>query len=171
MTVRSLEGKVPRIAASSWVSEAAYVVGDVEIGEGSTVWPGAVVRADFGSIRIGSGTHIEDNCVVHSGGDLSIGNNVYVGHAVVVHCTRVGNDCLLGNHATLLDGAEIGDFCVVAAGALILPHTRIPDRSFAAGVPATVRPASPSHIKMLRAQGRPGVGYSAMIPIYRDAGL
>jgi len=171
MTVRSLGDKVPRIAASSWVSEAAYVVGDVEIGESSTVWPGAVIRADYGSIRIGSGTHIEDNCVVHSGADLSIGDNVYVGHGVVVHCGRVGNDCLLGNHATLLDGAEIGNLCVVAAGALILPGTRVPDGSFAVGVPATIRPASPSHIEMLKAQGRPGAGYSSMMHVYRAAGL
>ena len=83
---------MPRIAATAWVSEAAYVVGEVEIGEGASVWPGAVVRGDFGSITVGANSVIEDNCVVHTGGPLVIGADTIIGHSVVVHCSRVGSN-------------------------------------------------------------------------------
>src|SRR5439155_5938312 len=99
VAVRSLGDKVPRIAESAWISEAAYVVGDVEIGEGSSVWPGAVIRGDFAPIRIGVNSHIEDNCVVHTGELLLIGDNVTAGHGVVIHCRRVGSNVLLGNNS------------------------------------------------------------------------
>ena len=82
--IRSFRGKTPRIADSAFVSEVAYVVGDVEIGEDSSVWPGAIIRGDFAPIRIGRNTHVEDNTLVHSGEPLTIGDNVLVGHGVVV---------------------------------------------------------------------------------------
>jgi carbonic anhydrase/acetyltransferase-like protein (isoleucine patch superfamily) len=139
--IRDFEGKRPQVAKSAFVSEAAYVVGDVTIGERSSVWPGAVVRADFGPIRIGSNTHVEDNSTLHYGPDgIDIGDNVTIGHNVVVHCRSIGDSTLIGNGATLLDGAEIGSNCVIAAGAVVRPATKIPDFSFAAGVPAQVRP-------------------------------
>jgi len=171
MTVRSLGSKVPTIAASAWVSEAAYVVGDVVIGEGSSIWPGAVLRGDFCKIRIGARTHIEDNCVVHSGDFVDVGDDVLVGHSVVLHCRSVGNNCLLANHATVLDDAVIGDLCLVAAGAVLLPGTVVPDGSFVSGVPATVRPARQEHIDRLRMQNRTDVGYGAMLLEYKNAGL
>ena len=138
--IRSYRGKTPQIAPSAFISEAAYVVGDVTIGEGSSVWPSAVIRADFASIRIGRNTHIEDNSTLHQGDPIEIGDNVTIGHNVVVHCSRIGDDTLIGNHATLLDGAEIGNNCVVAAGAVLRPGTKVPNRSFIVGVPAEVRP-------------------------------
>src|SRR5262249_14841885 len=144
--IRAVGPKVPRIAPTAWVSEAAYVVGDVEIGENSSVWPGAVIRADFAPVRIGSRTHIEDNCIVHTGVPLSIGNNVLVGHGALVHCVKVGDNCLIGSQATLLDEAEIGDFTLVASRALVLPRTVIDGRSFVAGAPAIVRTARPDHL-------------------------
>ena len=171
MTIRSLGDKIPKVAPSAWVSEAAYVVGDVEIGEGSSVWPGAVLRGDFCKIRVGARTHIEDNCVVHSGDFVDIGDDVLVGHAVVLHCRSVGNNCLLANHATLLDDAVIGDLCLVAAGALVLPGTVVPSGSFVSGLPAVVRPAKEEHIARLRAQNRQDVGYGAMMLEYKNAGL
>ena len=105
--IRSLGDKTPKIADSAFISEAAYVIGDVEIGENSGIWPGAVVRGDFGSIRIGRNTMIEDNCVVHGAVPMEIGDNVLIGHAVVVHGKKVGNNTLVGNNATILDDAEI----------------------------------------------------------------
>jgi carbonic anhydrase/acetyltransferase-like protein (isoleucine patch superfamily) len=137
--IRDFKGKSPRIAASAFVSEAAYVVGDVEIGENSSVWPGAVIRADFGKITIGHNTSVEDNTVIHCAGDLTIGNNNVIGHGAVVHCSRVGNNILIGNNATILDGAEIGDYCIIGAGCLIPPNTKIAERSVVIGVPGHVK--------------------------------
>jgi carbonic anhydrase/acetyltransferase-like protein (isoleucine patch superfamily) len=137
--IREFKGKSPKIAASAFVSEAAYVVGDVEIGDNSSIWPGAVIRADFGKISIGHNTSIEDNSVIHCAGDLIIGNNNVIGHAAVVHCRRVGNNVLIGNNATILDGAEIDDYCIIGAGCLIPPNTKIPERSVVIGVPGHVK--------------------------------
>jgi carbonic anhydrase/acetyltransferase-like protein (isoleucine patch superfamily) len=111
--VRGLQGKNPRIAETAFISEAAYVVGEVEIGDFSTVWPGAVIRGDYARIVIGRYSNIEDNSVLHGGAPLTIGNEVIVGHGAVVHCRKAGNNVLIGSHATILDGAEIGDFCIV----------------------------------------------------------
>ena len=172
MPIRSLGDKVPRIAPTAWVSEMAYVVGDVEIGEGSSIWPGAVVRGDFGSITIGRDTHIEDNCVVHSAEHLTIGDHVIVGHGVVVHCLSVGSNCLLGNNATLLDGAVIGDECLIAAGSVVLGRTEVPQGSFVSGAPASVEPVSDRHLRRLRSQAQAGdKGYGGMAQRYRSAGL
>jgi len=136
--IRSFNDKTPKIATSAFVSEAAYVIGDVEIGDGSSVWPGAVVRGDFGPIKIGRNTQIEDNCVLHTGEGLIIGDNVHMGHGVIVHCRKVGNNVLLGNNATILDGCEIGNFCVIGAGSVVTPRTNIPDHSFVIGNPAQI---------------------------------
>jgi carbonic anhydrase/acetyltransferase-like protein (isoleucine patch superfamily) len=173
MTVRSVGDKVPRIDPTAWVSEAAYVVGDVELGPDSSVWPGAVVRGDFGSIRVGTNAVIEDNCVVHSGGDLVIGDHIIIGHSVVVHCASIGSNCLIGNHATLLDDAEIGAECLVAAGSLVLPRTKVPSRSFVSGSPATIETIPDRHLRMVQSLGTYNreAGYVKMARLYREAGL
>jgi len=137
--IRDFKGKSPKIAASVFVSEAAYVVGDVEIGENSSVWPGAVIRADFGKTAIGHNTSIEDNSVIHGATDVNIGNDNIIGHGAVVHCRRVGNNVLIGNNATILDGSEIDDYCIIGAGCLIPPNTKIPERSVVIGVPGHVK--------------------------------
>ncbi len=137
--IRSLNGKMPRVAASAFVSEAAYVVGDVEIGENSSIWPGAVIRGDFSSIKIGCNTLIEDNCVLHSGVPMEIGDNVIIGHGVVVHGMRIGNNTLIGSNATILDNTQIGSFCVIGAGCLVSQEMEIPDNSLAVGVPAKIK--------------------------------
>jgi len=157
--VRSFEGKTPRIAASAFVSEAAYVVGDVEMGEDSGVFPGVVIRGDFDAIKIGSNTMVEDNTVVHSGGMMEIGDNVIIGHNVVVHCRRIGNNCLIGNNATLLEDVVVGDWCIVAAGAVVGAGKIIPDGSVVAGVPGRVK----GRVSALQRQ-RLGKGVS----IYKD---
>jgi carbonic anhydrase/acetyltransferase-like protein (isoleucine patch superfamily) len=173
MTVRSMGDKVPVVAPTAWVSEAAYVVGDVHLADHASVWPGAVVRGDVGSIRIGAYTVIEDNCVVHSGGATTVGEDNIIGHGVVLHCARVGSSCLIGNHATLLDDAEIGDHCLVAAGSLVPARLVVPDRSFVSGSPATVEPISDRHLQRLLAFSTTGreQGYPMMAARYRDAGL
>jgi len=137
--IRSFDGKTPRIAPSAFISENAYVIGDVEIGENSGVFPGAVIRGDFASIKIGSGTMIEDNCVVHSGSPVEIGDNNTIGHNVVLHGTKIGNNCLIGNNATILDNAKVGDFCVIAANSLVSQGAEIPDCSLVVGTPGAVK--------------------------------
>ncbi len=178
--IRAFNGHRPKIADSAFVSEWAYVVGDVEIGENSGVFPGAVIRADFGAIRIGSNCLIEDNCVLHSGADLVIGDNVIIGHGAVVHCARVGDNVLIGNNATVLDYTEIGNNCVVGANSMVSSGLKIPDNSFAVGVPARVKkelaPAvmerwRARRYEMLAAEDRPRLRYPDMIRKYKAEGL
>lgn len=142
--VKSFNGKTPRIAGSAFISKTAYIIGDVEIGENCVVMPGAVIRADLGKITIGDNTIVEDNCVIHSGSldgfeDIVIGENVVIGHGAVNHARKVGNNVLIGINSTILHDAEVGDFCIIAAGSLVGQGAKIPDRSFVAGVPGKVK--------------------------------
>ncbi len=138
--IRSLAEKSPRIAESAFVSEAAYVVGDVEIGENSGVWPGAVIRADIYLVKIGENTQIEDNAVLHGGlTPIDIGNNVLIGHSAMVHARKIGNKVLVGANATILHNVEIDDSCVIAGGAVVPDGMKIPTGSFVAGVPAQIK--------------------------------
>lgn len=168
--IRSFGGKTPVIAESAFVSEAAYVIGDVEIGEDSGVFPGAVIRGDFTSIKIGRNTMVEDNSVIHSGGPVEIGDNVTIGHSVVVHCSRIGNNCLIGNNATILDNAVVGNFCIVGAGCVVSQGMKIPDNSFVVGVPAEVKGQVPIERWERRRRGGRG-GYSEMVKKYKEQGL
>ena len=149
--IRDFRGKTPRIDPSAFISEAAYIVGDVEIGENANIWPGAVIRADFGTIEIGRNTSLEDNCVVHAGTDVSIGNDVIIGHGAVVHGRSIGNNVLVGNNATILDEAEIGEACIIGAGSVVTPGTKIPDNSVVMGSPARVKTRiSPQELSRLK---------------------
>ncbi len=173
--LRTFDGKKPKIARSAFVSEAAYIIGDVEIGENSSVWPGAVIRGDFGKIIIGNNTAVEDNCVIHSGslsseiGDVVIGNEVHIGHGVVINCRRVGNNVLIGMNATILHDAEIGNFCIVGAGCLVSQGMQVPNGSFVAGVPGKIKgEVSPRHSVWI--QGAPQ-GYVELANRYKAQGL
>jgi len=167
--VRVLGDKAPRIASTAFVSEAAYVVGDVEIGEYSSIWPGAIIRGDIASIKIGNNTQIEDNCVVHTGEPLIIGDSVHVGHGVVIHCSKIGNTVLIGNNATILNGAEIGDFCLIAANSLVKEGMRIPNDSFVAGSPAEVKgKITPEQIERIE---RGVKAYVGLAEKYKQQGL
>ena len=137
--IREFNGKNPKIASSAFVSETAYIAGDVEIGENTNIWPGAVIRGDIAKITIGKNTSIEDNCVVHSATGIIIGDNTIVGHGAVLHCKKIGDNVLIGNNATVLDNAEIGDYCIIAAGSVVAPETKFPAESLAVGVPAKVK--------------------------------
>jgi carbonic anhydrase/acetyltransferase-like protein (isoleucine patch superfamily) len=137
--IRGFNGKTPKIADSCFISEAAYIIGDVEIGAYSNVWPGAVIRADFARIKIGRYVDIEDNCTLHAGTDMEVGNNVILGHGAVVHSTKVGNNVLIGMNATTLHNSEIGDNCFIAAGSVVIEGMIIPNGSFVAGVPAKIK--------------------------------
>lgn len=137
--IRALGNKVPRIAASAFISEGAYIIGDVEIGEGCAAFPGAVVRGDFGPIRIGSNVMIEDNVVVHGApSGLDIGDGVTLGHGAVINSRSIGSRVLIGMNATILHDSEIGNRCIIAAGAVVSQGMKVPDDSFVAGVPGRI---------------------------------
>lgn len=136
--IRSFGGKSPRIHPTAFVSEFAYLVGDIEIGAHASVWPGAVLRADHGTMRIGERTNIQDGSVLHADADMSVGNDVTIGHSVVCHAQQIADHCLLGNHCTLNDGVVIGEWSIVAAGAVVLEDKEFPAKSILGGVPAKV---------------------------------
>ena len=166
--IRSLGGKTPKIADSAWVSETTYIVGDVEIGENSSVWPGTVIRADQGKIKIGKYCAIEDNCIIH-GRDLDIGDRVLVGHGAVVHSRRIGNNVLIGINATILHDSEIGDFCIIGADCLVTPGMKIPDRSFVAGIPGKIKgEPSPQQLWWIQEGSQ---GYAELVKRYKEQGL
>ena len=133
---------MPRVPPTAYVDEAAVVIGDVIIGEHSSVWPCAVVRGDDNYIRIGSETNIQDNCVLHVESELyglEIGDRVTVGHNVVLHGCRIGSECLIAMGAIVLNNVQIGEGSVIAAGTVVPEHTVIPPNSLCMGIPATVR--------------------------------
>ena len=181
--IRAFNGKTPKIADSAFVSEWAYVVGDVEIGENSGIWPGAVIRGDFGSIRIGRDCHVEDNSVVHAGTNMEIGDNVVIGHSAVIHGQKIGDSVLVGNNATILDNAEIGDHCIIGANSMVATGQKIPSNSFVVGVPARVkRELSPDLVgdmrrrmaerySQMRANEMPELSYSDLAKKYKEQGL
>ena len=167
--IRKFNGKRPKIANSAFVSEAAYVIGDVFIGDYSSVWPGAVIRADFGRIEVGEKTCIEDHCVVHGASDVIIGNGVIIGHGVILHCREIGDRVLVGNNATLLDGAQIGSFCIIGAGTLVPGGMKVPDNSLVMGIPAQIKgPLSPE--QRLQLENGPEV-YAKLAQQYKELGL
>jgi carbonic anhydrase/acetyltransferase-like protein (isoleucine patch superfamily) len=139
--ITTFDGTTPTVEDGAWVADNATVLGDAEIGAGSGVWFGAVVRADTESIRIGRDTNIQDNCVLHAdpGAPLTIGDRVSIGHVAVLHGCTVESDVLIGMGAILMNHARIGSGSLVAAGAVVVEGTVVPPGSLVAGVPGKVR--------------------------------
>ena len=137
--IRSLGQKTPKIADSAWVSEAAYVVGDVEIGEHSSVWPGVTIRGDGEQgIVIGNYVNVQEGSVIHGNG-LVVEDYVTIGHCVVVHGDFIGEGSLLGNNCTFLNNSRLGKGCLIAANSVVLGGANIPDNSFVTGVPGEIK--------------------------------
>src|ERR1041385_5840492 len=141
-TIRSFAGKTPDIARGVYLAETCSVIGDVVIGEESSIWYGTVVRGDVMPIRIGARTSIQDNTVIHVTSDFSgtiMGNDCTVGHAAIIHACTVEDFCLIGMGSIILDGARIGHGSLVGAGALVTPGTVIRPGSLVVGSPAKVK--------------------------------
>ena len=134
------EGARPQVSAEAFVFDGAALVGDVSVGEGSSIWFGAVLRGDIAPVVVGRFTSIQDNAVIHvaRGGPALIGDYVTVGHSAIVHAATVEDDCLIGMHSTILDGAVIGRGSIVGAGAVVTEGTHVPPGSLVVGVPAKV---------------------------------
>ncbi len=142
--IRSFRGKTPQIAASAYVDPAATIIGDVTVEEDASVWPGVVLRGDVHSIRLGKRTNIQDNSVLHGMKDLyavTLGDNVTVGHGVLLHGCTVESHCLVGMGAIILNDARIGEGSIVAAGTLIPEGVVIAPGSLVMGHPGKVRRA------------------------------
>ena len=147
-------GKFPRDEGAVFVAPNATVQGDVVLRPGSTVWYGAVLRGDDGTLTIGENTNVQDNAVLHTGPglDVTVGRGTSVGHGAVVHGCTVGDGCLIGMHATILNGAVIGDGCLIAAGALVPENMQVPAGSLVIGVPGkVVRPVSAAQAAAIKA--------------------
>ena len=168
--IRNLGEKKPRIAESAFISEAAYVIGEVEIDGNSGVFPGAVIRADIQPIKIGKNTYIEDNVVLHGGlTPIEIGDNVLIGHSAMVHARKIGNNVMIGANATILHNVEIDDHCIIAGGAVIPDGMKIPSDSLVAGVPAQIKgKVSPRQLQWIEL-GIPA--YSALVKEYKKQKL
>ena len=131
-------GKLPEVAGSAWVAPGAFVVGEVHLGENSSVWYGAVLRGDTEPITIGARTNVQDGCVVHAdpGFPATVGEGCVIGHNAIVHGCEIADGCLVGMGATILNGARIGEGSIVAAGALVPEGKEYPPRSLIVGIPA-----------------------------------
>ncbi len=140
--IRGFGGKRPAVDPAAFVADTACVIGDVSIGARASIWFGAVLRGDVFHIRVGEETSIQDNSVIHVTHDqyaTVVGSRVTVGHSVTLHGCTVGDSCIVGMGATILDQATIGDRCIVGAGALVTPGTKIPAGHLAVGSPARVK--------------------------------
>jgi carbonic anhydrase/acetyltransferase-like protein (isoleucine patch superfamily) len=133
-------GRDPRVDATAYIAPLATVVGDVRIGAHCSVWPGVVLRGDINFIEVGEGTNIQDGAVVHLADEFPvvIGKFVTIGHLAAVHACVIEDECLIGMHATILDGAVVGAQSLVGAGALVTKGMKIPPGSLVMGAPARV---------------------------------
>ncbi|HKN85999.1 MAG TPA: gamma carbonic anhydrase family protein [Nitrospiraceae bacterium] len=140
--IRTYQGIRPKIAESAFIEETAVVIGDVVIGDDSSVWFNAVIRGDVHYIRIGNRTNIQDLCAIHVSHDIyptTLGDDVTVGHHVVLHGCTIKDRVLIGMGAILMDGVVIGEDCIVGAGALITEQTVVPPKSLILGSPAKIK--------------------------------
>lgn len=129
-------GKKPTVSKNVFIAPTACVIGDVFIGEGSSVWFNSVIRGDRARISLGKGSNIQDNSVIHSDdNEVEIGDGVIIGHGCVMHGRCIKNRALIGMNATILHGAQIGEGSIVGAGALVPPDFIVPDNSIVMGVP------------------------------------
>jgi carbonic anhydrase/acetyltransferase-like protein (isoleucine patch superfamily) len=165
-------GKRPKVAASAFIAPTAVLIGDVEVGEESSVWFGAILRGDNGPIRVGARSSIQDNSVLHVSHDCEtvVGNDVTIGHCVILEDCRVEDWALVGSNAVILNGAVVGRKSLIGAGSVVGANSQIPPMTVAAGAPAKVKKplegeavswcenAPPEYVKLSRSYLRQGIG-------------
>ena len=148
MKIIEFDGKTPNINKSVKIFDNAMIIGDVEIGEDSSVWFGSIIRGDVNKIVIGDRTNIQDLAIIHTyqpddgmfpnGLGINVGNDVTIGHRVTLHACKIGNRCLIGMGSVILDNAEVGDDCFITASSLLPKNKKYPPRSLISGNPAKV---------------------------------
>jgi len=154
MPIYEFEGKTPKIHPTVFVAPTASIIGDVIIDEGSSVWPGAVLRGDFNNITIGKFTSIQDNAVIHATpwNPTKIGDHVTIGHGAVIHAATIENNTLIGMKAVILDGSKIHENSIIGAGSVVVENTEIPANSLALGIPAKIVKTLDKREQEMRAQ-------------------
>jgi len=169
--VLSFGGKTPKIGTGAFVAPTASIIGDVEIGDGASVWFGAVLRGDEAGIRIGAHTSVQDNVVIHvyEGHDTIIEERVTIGHGAILEACHVGRGALIGMNAVVLNRARVGEGAVIAAGSVVLEDQEIPAHALAAGAPAKVK-------KQLEGSAKRWIevssdAYVRLTAEYRDQGI
>lgn len=149
--IRSVRGFTPKIGKDAFLADNAAIIGDVEIGDGCSIWFGTVLRGDVNSIRIGNGVNIQDGSVLHTlyeKSTIEIGNDVSIGHNVTIHGAKIENGALIGMGSVVLDHVVIGEGAIVAAGSVVLSKTIVEAGSIYAGVPAKfVKKVDPEQAK------------------------
>ncbi len=153
MALYQLDEHAPKLAGGAWVADSAQVIGHVELAENASVWFGAILRGDTELLKIGKGSNVQDGSVVHAdvGFPVTLGENVTVGHQVMLHGCTIGDGSLIGIQAVVLNGAKIGKHCLVGAGALVTEGKEFPDGSMILGAPAqVVRQLTPEQIAKLQ---------------------
>jgi carbonic anhydrase/acetyltransferase-like protein (isoleucine patch superfamily) len=167
MSIYQLGDDPPSVPNSAYVPDGATVIGKVILGEHVSVWPGAVIRGDNDWIKIGNGSNVQDNAVLHTdpGFPLTIGANVTIGHQAMLHGCTIGDGTLIGIQAVVLNGAVIGRDCLIGACALVPEGKVFPDRRLIVGVPAkTVRELSDEDIEKMH---RAAPGYMQRQEMYK----
>jgi carbonic anhydrase/acetyltransferase-like protein (isoleucine patch superfamily) len=152
MPIEPFLGKWPKVSPKAMIHPTAYVIGEVEIGEYSSLWHYVVVRGDNDHIRIGKETNVQENSTIHTdpGFPVEIGDRVTIGHNAVIHGAKIGSNVIIGMGAIVLNGAKIGSYSIIGAGAVVTQGTEIPEGSLALGVPArVVRRLNENDIKMI----------------------
>lgn len=169
MIVDLNDGLSPTVSRTAWIAPNAVVVGAVTIEDKVSVWYSAVLRADTETVSVGSGSNVQDGCVIHAdpGFPAAIGSGVSIGHNATLHGCTIDDNVLVGMGATIMNGARIGEDCIVAAGALITEGMAVPPRSLVAGLPAKVRrELTDEEVAKVRANA---AGYEARMTLHADA--
>lgn len=176
--IEAFGGKKPRIHKTVFVHPTATIIGDVVIGEHSSVWAGAVIRADFAQVKIGRYTNIQDNAVVHSGDiytdkgakyfPTKIGNYVIIGHLALVHGAIVEDQCIVGGSSLVFNGARVKKGSMVGLGAAVLREIEVPPRTIVVGIPARpLRSITDEEFKRIKLQAQ---NYAKLAEEYIKAG-
>lgn len=169
MPVIPFKEKTPVVSASAFVAPDAWIIGDTTVGDNVSIFFNAVLRGDIQSIKVGRGTNLQEHTLVHTSHGMSpalIGEDVTVGHRAIIHGCSIGDRCLIGMGATVLDNAEIGDECIIGAHTLIPKGMKIPPRSLVVGTPGKVaRQLTDDEIKSLVTSAK---GYQELGTTYRE---
>ncbi len=139
--IQKFKNHMPQIHTTCFIAPGSAIIGNVKMGEYSSVWHNAVIRGDIEAIIIGENTNVQDGCLLHCihNTELRIGNNVSVGHGAILHSCTIGDCSLIGMGAVVLDGVKIGRNCLIGAGTVVTPNTVIPDNSLVLGSPGKVK--------------------------------
>ncbi|MBC7218961.1 MAG: gamma carbonic anhydrase family protein [Hadesarchaea archaeon] len=176
--IEIFRGKKPRIHKTAFVHPSATIIGDVVIGKHSSIWPGAIVRADFAKIKIGNYTNVQDNAVIHSGDiyrdgkpeyiETKIGNYVTIGHHALIHGATIENQCLIGAGSVVFNRARVRKGAMVGLGAVVLREVEVPPRTVVVGIPARpLRTITNEEFRQIKIQA---INYSKLAEEYLKAG-